>query len=113
MTVLSTCLTSMRPLPMVLATAVPKVKAATKLKNAAHSTAWPGVSTRVVTTVAMEVAAVAQAGHGLTHFLRAARDHAGQLSRRLGRLLDAKDAHAHGAGLDRVDGVVERDDQAL
>ena len=44
-------------LPMVLATAVPNVNAATKLKKAAHRTAWPGVSTRVVTTVAMEFAA--------------------------------------------------------
>ena len=45
------------PEPTVLATAVPKVKAATKLKKAAQMTAWPGVSTRVETTVAMEFAA--------------------------------------------------------
>src|SRR5947208_9265035 len=42
---------------MVLATAVPKVKAATKLKNAAQITATRGESTRVETTVAMELAA--------------------------------------------------------
>src|SRR5512133_349998 len=46
-----------RPDPMVLATAVPNVKAATKLKKAAQTTALPGVSTRVDTTVAMEFAA--------------------------------------------------------
>src|SRR6266700_2300010 len=42
---------------MALATAVPKVKAATKLKNAAQITAMRGESTRVETTVAMELAA--------------------------------------------------------
>jgi hypothetical protein len=45
------------PDPTVLATAVPKVKAATKLKNAAQMTALPGDSTRVDTTVAIEFAA--------------------------------------------------------
>src|ERR1022692_1368490 len=45
------------PLPMVDATAVPNPKAAMKLKNAAHSTAYFGDSTRVETTVAMELAA--------------------------------------------------------
>src|SRR5437868_2876265 len=49
--------TSIIPLPIVLATAVPKPKAATKLKNAAHTTATRGESTRVETTVAMEFAA--------------------------------------------------------
>ena len=53
----STTATSIIPLPMVLATAVPNPKAATKLKNAAHTTACMGESTRVVTTVAMELAA--------------------------------------------------------
>ena len=48
---------SIIPLPTVLATAVPKVNAATKLKNAAQMTAWPGDSTRVDTTVAIEFAA--------------------------------------------------------
>src|SRR5574339_244551 len=48
---------STRPEPTVLATAVPKVKAATKLKNAAQITALPGVRTRVETTVAIELAA--------------------------------------------------------
>ncbi len=43
--------------PIVLATAVPKVNAATKLKNAAQMTACPGESTRVDTTVAIELAA--------------------------------------------------------
>src|SRR4051794_22400673 len=45
------------PLPMVLATAVPSRKAAAKLKNAAQATAMRGESTRVETTVAMELAA--------------------------------------------------------
>src|SRR3989454_11334719 len=35
----------------------PRPNAATKLKNAAHTTAWSGVSTRVETTVAIELAA--------------------------------------------------------
>src|SRR5207342_3700546 len=52
-----TMLISTRPEPTVLATAVPKVKAATKLKNAAQMTALPGDSTRVETTVAIELAA--------------------------------------------------------
>src|SRR5512134_20717 len=41
----STTAGSISPLPMVLATAVPTVKAAMKLKNAAQSTATPGEST--------------------------------------------------------------------
>src|SRR5579872_6161374 len=45
------------PLPMVLATAVPKRNAATKLKNAAHITASLGESTRVETMVATLLAA--------------------------------------------------------
>ncbi len=48
---------STRPEPTVFATAVPKVNAATKLKTAAQMTAFPGLSTRVDTTVAMEFAA--------------------------------------------------------
>src|SRR5579859_6557773 len=48
------------PLPMVLATAVPKTKAAKKFQKAAQSTARKGVSTRVDTTVAMELAASCQ-----------------------------------------------------
>ena len=48
---------SIIPEPTVLATAVPKVNAATKLKKAAQMTAWPGESTRVDTTVAIELAA--------------------------------------------------------
>src|SRR5215472_14806264 len=48
------------PLPMVLATAVPNTKAAMKFQKAAHSTARNGVSTRVETTVAMELAASCQ-----------------------------------------------------
>ena len=51
-----TTATSIMPLPTVFATAVPTVNAATKLKNAAHTTARSGVSTRVPTTVAMEFA---------------------------------------------------------
>ena len=46
-----------RLLPMGLATAVPKVKAATKFQNAAQTTPCMGVNTRVETTVAMELAA--------------------------------------------------------
>ena len=42
---------------MVLATAVPRKKAAMKLKNAAQMTASRGERTRVETTVAMEFAA--------------------------------------------------------
>ena len=45
------------PEPTVLATAVPKPNAAAKLKNAAQMTALPGDSTRVDTTVAIELAA--------------------------------------------------------
>ncbi len=48
---------SIMPEPTVRATAVPKVNAATKLKKAAHRTALPGESTRVDTTVAIELAA--------------------------------------------------------
>src|SRR5688572_32315320 len=48
---------SIIPEPTVFATAVPNPNAATKLKNAAHATAWPGDSTRVDTTVAIELAA--------------------------------------------------------
>src|SRR5262245_44089988 len=48
---------SIIPLLRVLATWVPRTKAATKLKKAAHSTAFWGESTRVETTVAMELAA--------------------------------------------------------
>src|SRR5207237_2795877 len=49
-----------RPLPMVLATAVPKKKAAMKYQKAAQATAVKGVRTRVETTVAMELAASCQ-----------------------------------------------------
>src|SRR5262252_5715030 len=48
---------SIMPEPTVLATAVPNVNAAMKLKNAAHATALPGDRTRVDTTVAIEFAA--------------------------------------------------------
>ncbi len=47
---------SMRPWLTVLATAVPTMNAAAKLKNAAQNTAIPGESTLVDTTVAMEFA---------------------------------------------------------
>src|SRR5882762_1298743 len=46
--------------PMVFATRVPKIKKATKLKNAAQMTATPGDRTRVETTVAIEFAASCQ-----------------------------------------------------
>ena len=52
-----TIVTSIMPVPTVFATAVPKANAATKLKNAAQMTALPGDSTRVDTTVAIELAA--------------------------------------------------------
>src|SRR5688572_5976673 len=52
-----TTVRSTSPDPTVLATAVPNVNAAMKLKNAAQTTARPGVSTRVDTTVAIEFAA--------------------------------------------------------
>src|SRR5690348_755142 len=45
---------------MVLATAVPKKKAAMKFQKAAHATAVKGLRTRVETTVAMELAASCQ-----------------------------------------------------
>src|SRR6266851_5724742 len=57
MTSFVTTARSIIPLPIVFATAVPITKAATKLKNAAHSTAFLGERTRVDTTVAMEFAA--------------------------------------------------------
>src|SRR5438105_4786385 len=53
----STMAGSTTPLPTVVATWTPKPKAATKLKKAAHTTACSGVSTRVETTVAIELAA--------------------------------------------------------
>ncbi len=51
-----TTVMSIRSDPIVLATAVPKTKAATKLKKAAQKTAAKGDSTRVETTVAIEFA---------------------------------------------------------
>src|SRR5690242_283905 len=51
-----TTLVSIIPDPIVFATAVPTVKAAAKLKNAAQATAASGLSTRVPTTVAIEFA---------------------------------------------------------
>jgi|SRR5690242_11785756 len=56
-TVASTILMSTKPLPIVLATAVPNTKTAMKLKHPAQITAAVGESTRVDTTVAMELAA--------------------------------------------------------
>ena len=56
-TVESTMVMSISPLPTVLAIAVPKTNAATKFQNAAHTTAALGDSTRVETTVAIELAA--------------------------------------------------------
>src|SRR6202047_2811286 len=48
------------PFPIVVATAVPKMKAAMKFQNEAQTTARKGVRTRVETTVAMELAASCQ-----------------------------------------------------
>src|SRR3984885_3543850 len=53
----SITLGSMIPVPMVLATFSPNTAKATKLKKAAHSTAYCGRSTRVDTMVAIELAA--------------------------------------------------------
>ncbi len=53
----STTAVSTTPLPTVRATLTPKPNAATKLKNAAQTTACSGESTRVDTTVAIELAA--------------------------------------------------------
>ena len=53
----SMTLGSMMPVPMVCATLSPNTRKATKLKNAAHSTAYCGRSTRVETIVAIELAA--------------------------------------------------------
>ena len=54
-TVTSSMTTS--PLPIVFAMWTSNTSAATRLKNAAHMTAFLGVRTRVETTVAMEFAA--------------------------------------------------------
>src|SRR5262249_1469599 len=56
----SICLMSTRSPAMVWATRVPNSAKATKLKNAAQMTATPGESTRVDTTVAIELAASCQ-----------------------------------------------------
>ena len=53
----SITLGSMIPVPMVCATLSPNTPNATKLKNAAHNTAYCGRSTRVDTIVAIELAA--------------------------------------------------------
>ena len=55
--VVLTALASMRSFPMVLATIKLKNMNAMKLKKEAHSTAWRGVSTPVVTMVAIVFAA--------------------------------------------------------
>src|SRR5215218_8663294 len=54
---MSTIAGSTMPLEIVADTAVPNVKAAMKLKNAAQATASVGVNTRVDTIVAIELAA--------------------------------------------------------
>ena len=56
-TVESTTLRSISPFPIVLAIAVPNTNAAMKFQNAAQITAALGESTRVDTTVAIELAA--------------------------------------------------------
>ena len=56
-TVASTTLGSMMPVPIVLATWSPNNRKAMKLKKAAQSTAYCGRSTRVDTIVAIELAA--------------------------------------------------------
>src|SRR5260370_25384867 len=57
MTHWSTTLVWTTPFPTVVATWTPKPNAAMKLKKPAQTTAWSGVSTRVETTVAIELAA--------------------------------------------------------
>src|ERR1051325_8146871 len=57
MTAKLTAESSIIPLPIVFATAVPNVNAATKLKNGAKATACPGESPRVETTVGIGFAA--------------------------------------------------------
>src|SRR5438552_2248003 len=52
--VIVTCLESIRPEEMVLATAVPHM-APSRLVAAARTTAWRGVNTLVETTVAIEL----------------------------------------------------------
>src|SRR6266576_6504560 len=59
-TLWSTRLKSTSPLPIVLATVVPNVNAATKFQNAATPTARSGLSIRVDTTVATTLAASCQ-----------------------------------------------------
>src|SRR5262249_37003738 len=56
MTLGVTTLCSINPLPMVCATASDPVNAAAKLNEAAQATAANGLSTRVPTIVAMELA---------------------------------------------------------
>src|SRR5579859_5644909 len=56
-TIASTTASSTSPEPIVLATAVPNTKNATKLNTPDHMTAAVGDSTRVETTVAIELAA--------------------------------------------------------
>ena len=57
MTVGVTVVISIMPLPMVVATVVPKIRKATKLKKAAQITACFGDRTRVETMVETEFAA--------------------------------------------------------
>src|SRR5262245_65790526 len=52
----STTAVSTTPLPTVRATLTPEANAATKLKNAAQTTAWSGGSTRVDLTVGTALA---------------------------------------------------------
>jgi hypothetical protein len=56
-TVVVTVLISIIPLPMVLATVVPNMRKATKLKKAAQMTAFRGDKTLVETMVEIEFAA--------------------------------------------------------
>ena len=56
-TATSTTSAEMIPVPTVCATLSPKNRKAMKLKNAAQATAYCGASTRVDTTVAIELAA--------------------------------------------------------
>src|SRR5207253_1101524 len=127
------------PFPMVVATATPKPKAATKLKKAAQATAARGVSTRVDTTVAIEFAASwkpfmkskaratrirrarmiirprqgAQAAHRVADGLHGLDEH---VRERAGLRLDRAELvepDAFRGGLDQVEHVVHARDQAM
>jgi hypothetical protein len=86
-------------LPTVVATERWKTKRATKLKKAANSTAWPGLSTPVETTVAIEFAA------SWKPFMKSKDE--SELTQRGGGLAQLEDHERLGHTLDVVEDVVE------